>query len=50
MIRTAARSGDCNALQDCIDKGADVNYQDEDNNVSNIVYRTHLKIIKINIV
>jgi hypothetical protein len=35
-------------LQDCINKGAEVNCQDY--NVSNTVYRTHLKIIKIEIV
>ena len=49
-ILDAARSGDVDTLRDCINKGAEVNGQDVDYYVSNIVYRTHLKIIKIKIV
>jgi hypothetical protein len=48
MILAAARFGDVDILQDCINKGAEVNCQDH--NVSNIVYRTHIKIINITIV
>jgi hypothetical protein len=48
MILAAARFGDIDTLEDCINKGAEVNCQDH--NVSNIVYRTHIKIINIKIV
>jgi hypothetical protein len=46
-ILAAAGSGDVATLEDCINKGAEVNCQDYE--VSNMVYRTHLKIIKIKI-
>ena len=49
-ILAAARSGDVDTLRDCINKGAEVNCKDVDYLVSNIVYRTHLNIIKIKIV
>ena len=48
MILAAARFGDVDTLQYGINKGAEVNCQDH--NVSNIVYRTHIKIINIKII
>jgi hypothetical protein len=47
-IIAAAESGDVDTLQDCINKGEEINCQGH--NVSNIAYMTHLKIIKIKIV
>ena len=47
-IFAAAQSGDVDTLQDCINKGAEVNCRIY-HSVSSIIYRTHLNIIRIKI-